>query len=164
MIIMAKLTKAERREKIEQAKQMYIKGFDAPTISEIMGDVTIRTVEKWIKENDFERAKRSVIISLSEIRNSILESYADVLDGKQPKIKPDAAVKYAAAFEKFSEKSKLLTYQHEAYSALCDEITLDIQKTKNKKTKDTMLESLKYIRNIMQRVLEKNTREVIGNE
>jgi hypothetical protein len=161
---MGKLSKAEREEKILQVKQMYCKGFDAQTISEIMGDVSARTVSTWIRENNFERAKRSQVIALSEIRNSILESYADLLDGKPPKVKPDEAAKYAQAFERFSSKKQVLTYMHEAYEKLSDQITMDIQKAKKTAQKEQLLEFLKDVRALCEKVLTQLTNEVIGDE
>jgi hypothetical protein len=158
---MAKLKKTEREEKVLQAKQMYCKGFDTATIAAIMGSVTERTVANWVREFDFDKSKKSQIIALSEIRNSILESYADLLDGKQPKVKPDEAAKYATAFEKFSSKKQVLSYMHEAYEMLTDTITADIQKAKTKE-KQTLLEQLKYLRNTMDKVLTKLTNEQLG--
>ena len=90
---MARFSKAEREIKIEHARQLFCKGFDFQTIADIMSDVSAVTVERWAREHDFERSKRSQIIALSEIRNSILTSYADLLEGRQPKVKPDEAAK-----------------------------------------------------------------------
>ncbi len=160
---MAQFKKAEREQKIEQARRMYCKGFDAQTIADIM-DITLRTIEKWIRENDFERSKRSQIIALSEIRNSILESYADLLDGKKPKVKPDEAAKYATAFEKFSSKKQVLSYMHEAYEMLSEEYMNDLQKSKNNKEKETLLGELRVARTKMEKVLTRLTNEVLGNE
>lgn len=161
---MARFTKAQREEKISQARRMYCKGFDAQTISDIMGDVEVSTIERWIRDEGFEKDKRSQIIALSEIRNSILESYADVLEGKKPKITADQAVKYANAFEKFSSKKQVLMYQYESYEILCEEYMSDIQKTTDKKEKEELLKELQNIRTRMDRVLTRLTGEVIGNE
>ncbi|NDW10460.1 hypothetical protein [Dysgonomonas sp. 520] len=161
---MAQWTKAERERKIEHAKQLYCKGFDFETIADIMGDVKPVTIERWAKDFDFEKSKRSQLIALSEIRNSILESYADMLDGKKPKVTPDAAAKYATAFEKFSSKKQVLTYMYEAYEMLCEELMTDIQKAESRKQKEDILDVLKYIRGLMEKVLTKLTNEVLGNE
>lgn len=161
---MARFTKAQREEKISQARRMYCKGFDAQTISDIMGDVEVSTIERWIREEGFEKDKRSQIIALSEIRNSILESYADVLDGKTPKITADQAVKYANAFEKFSSKKQVLTYMHEAYEMLCEEYMMAIQKGTDKGEKGIWLNELQGVRSKMDQVLTRLTGEVIGNE
>ena len=164
VIFMAQFTKAEREEKIEQARKMYCKGFDAQTIAEIMGDVTARTIERWIREFNFETSKRSQLIALSEIRNSILESYADVLDGKTPKISADQAVKYANAFEKFSSKKQVLMYMYEAFEILCEDYMKDIQIAKNRKEKETLLEELQNVRRRQEKVLTQLNNEVLGNE
>jgi hypothetical protein len=161
---MAQWTKEIREQKIGYAKQLYCKGFDTFTIADIMGDVKPRTIEGWAKEFQFETSKRSQIIALSEIRNSILESYADLLEGKKPKVKPDEAVKYAAAFEKFSSKKQVLTYMHEAWEILCEEYMKDIQKAKTVKEKEQALNEYKSVRNKTTVVLTKLTNEVIGDD
>ena len=71
---MARFTKAEREKRIELAKKLYCKGFDAETIAEAMTDVTASTVTKWIEQYGFETMKRMQTIALSAIRSSILES------------------------------------------------------------------------------------------
>lgn len=161
---MARFTKAERESKMEYARQLYCKGFDYQTIADIMADVSAITVERWAREGDFERSKRSQIIALSEIRNSILESYADLLEGKPPKVKPDDAAKYATAFEKFSAKKQVLTYMHEAYEMLSEEYMKQIQAEKTRKDKEAMHEKLRTCRDMMERVLNKLTKEVLGDE
>lgn len=161
---MAQFTKAERELKIEQARRMYCKGFDSQTIADIMGDVTKRTLDGWIRDYDFDKSKKSQIIALSEIRNSILESYADLLDGKKPKITPDQAAKYATAFEKFSSKKQVLSYMHEAFEMLSEEFMKDIQKTEGRKEKDNLLNDLRGVRSKMENVLTRLTNEVLGNE
>lgn len=160
---MPKMSEAERLQKIEQARQMYCKGFDAQTIADIM-TLAVRTVESWIRTYDFEKSKRSQIIALSEIRNSVLESYADVLDGKTPKISADQAVKYANAFEKFSSKKQVLSYMHEAYEMLTDEYMREIQKEQTPKKREQLLAELRSTRAKMTKVLTKLTKEVLGDE
>jgi hypothetical protein len=161
---MAQFTKKERERKIEHARQLWCKGFDADTIADIMEDVKPVTVARWALEFDFDKSKRSHLIALSEIRNSILESYADLLEGKKPKISPEAAAKYAAAFEKFSSKKQVLTYMHEAYQLLDEEYCRCIQVANTKKAKEELLSQLRATRAIMQNVLTRLTNEVIGNE
>lgn len=161
---MARFTKAEREKRIEHAKQLYCKGFDAETIAEILGDISVSTINKWINEKDFEKSKRSQIIALSAIRDSILESYADLLDGKKPKVKPDEAAKYATAFEKFSAKKQVLTYMYEAFEQLCEEFMKDIQKAKTKKEKEQIHTYLRESRNRQDKVLTRLTNEALNNE
>jgi hypothetical protein len=101
---------------------------------------------------------------LSEIRNSILESFADVLDGKAPKITPDQASKYAIAFERFSARKQVLTYMHEAYEMLCEEYMNAIQAACGRGEKETLLSELRVTRSMMDKVLTRLTNEVLGNE
>lgn len=161
---MAQFTKAERDKKIAQASEMFCKGFDAQTIADIMGDVKGSTIEKWVREFDFEQKKRNQVIALSEIRNSVLESYADVLDGKTPKISADQAVKYANAFEKFSCKKQVLSYMYEAYEIEYEEVMGEIQKATTRKEKERLLEELKVMRIRQDKILTRLTKEVLGND
>jgi cell fate (sporulation/competence/biofilm development) regulator YlbF (YheA/YmcA/DUF963 family) len=161
---MAQFTKEEKKRRVEHARQLWCKGFDAEAIADIMGDIKPVTVARWAQEFDFDKSRRSQIIALSEIRNSILESYADLLDGKKPKIKPDEAAKYATAFEKFSAKKQVLTYMHEAYQMLDEEYCRCIQTAKRRADKETLLTELRVARSMMQSVLTRLTNEVIGNE
>lgn len=161
---MARWTKEVREQKISHARQLYCKGFDSQSISDIMGDVAVSTIDDWIRVYEFDKSKQSQIIALSEIRGSILESYATLLDGGKPKVTPDQAAKYATAFEKFSSKKQVLTYMHEAYEMLCEEYMKDIQKMEKKKDKETLLSHLRVNRSMMEKVLTRLTNEVIGNE
>jgi hypothetical protein len=161
---MAQFSKKERERKIRHARQLWCKGFDAESIAEIMGDVKAATVIRWAQDNDFEKSRRSQLISLSEIRNSILESYAAMLDGEKPKISPEAAAKYAAAFEKFSDRKKVLIHLHEACQLIDEEYCINIQNAKTRKEKEQLLDGLRGARAMMQNVLTRLTKEVTGNE
>lgn len=160
---MAKFTEAEKKQKIDQAKQLYCKGFDYECIAEFL-TVSITTVRKWATENDFEKSKRSQIIALSAIRDSILESYADLLDGKKPKVSPDQAAKYAVAFERFSAKKQVLSYMHEAFSLFSEAFIHTVQRAKTAKEKQQQHEHYRVARNVMDSVLTKLTEEVLGDE
>ncbi len=161
---MAKFTKEEQKQRIEDAKRLWCKGFDAETIAGILRDVTPTTVARWALEFDFEKSRKSQVIALSEIRNSILESYADLLDGKKPKIKPDEASKYAIAFERFSSKKQVLMYMYEAFEQLTEEFQRDVQTGKTKTDKQTALDRLKHLRSKMDIVITKLNNEVLGDE
>ena len=160
---MARFTKEEQLQLIEHAKRLYIKGFDIPTIADIL-KVSRLTVERWARDNEFEKSKRSQVIALSEIRDSILESYADMLDGKKPKIKPDEAAKYAKAFENFSGKKKTLMYIYDAFEMLTEAYQRDLQNCKTKADKEAAFAALKILRTKMDSVILKLNNEVLGHD
>lgn len=160
---MPRYTKAKLEELQQKAKDLYLKDFNPETIADLL-KVAVTTVEKWMRQGEFEKAKQSQIIALSEIRQSILESYADVLDGKTPRITPDAAVKYAKAFEQFSSKKQVLTYIFEGFELLTDVYQLKIQETKRKQDKEIALNELKHLRQAMEEVINKLTKEVFGDD
>ncbi|MCL2245844.1 MAG: hypothetical protein FWC10_03610 [Lentimicrobiaceae bacterium] len=159
---MARYTKEKTDKKRSQAKDMYVKMFDLETISDILG-VSIKTLKRWEKEEDFEQARKSSYISLQEIRNTILESFADLRDGKTPKIKPDEAAKYASAFEKLSDKKKMLSYMYSNYELLTDELIKDVQNGKNKKEKEAALLVLIAVRNKTDIILTNTTAEALND-
>lgn len=159
---MAKFTKEIQAQKRTQAKTLYTKGIDLETISEIIG-VAISTVKKWYDADNFEQAKSSQFIALSELRNTILESFVALKNGEKPTIKPDEAAKYAAAFEKLSDKKKVLSFMFEAYELLTDEFTKDVQNAKATKAKEEALLILKVVRSKTDAILTKLTSETLND-
>lgn len=157
---MARYSKEKTDRKRQQAKDLYVKMFDLETIAEIL-DVTINTLKRWAKDEDFEQARKSSLISLNEIRNTIVESFAAVRDGIPPKIKPDEAAKYAAALEKLSDKKKMLSYMYSDYELLTDELIKDVQNGKTKKDKEAALRVLMIVRNKTDIILTRTTEEVL---
>lgn len=160
---MSKYSKEKKRQLVDLARQLYVKGFDYATISDIL-KVSVNTVVRWARENDFERSKRNQMIALSEIRRSILESYADMLEGRQPRIKPDDAAKYAMAFERFSAKKQVLTYMYEAFELLTEQYQRNIQQATEKEQKQQALSDLQKLRANMDVVINNLTAEVLGND
>lgn len=160
---MGKFSKETQKQLIEHARQLYVKGFDADTIASILR-VSVNTVNRWAREHNFERSKRSQLIALSEIRRSILESYADMLEGRTPKIKPDDAAKYATAFERFSARKQVLTYMYEAFELLTEQYQRNIQTAITKQEKEQALADLQKLRANMDIVLNNLTNEVLGND
>lgn len=160
---MSKYSKEKKKQLVDLARQLYVKGFDYATISDIL-KVSVNTVVRWARENDFERSKRNQMIALSEIRRSILESYADMLEGRQPRIKPDDAAKYAMAFERFSAKKQVLTYMYEAFELLTEQYQRNIQQATEKEQKEQALSDLQKLRANMDVVINNLTAEVLGND
>ncbi len=142
---MAKLTKNEAKQKRAYAKSLYIKSFDYDAIAGMLG-LTVTTIKAWSREDDFEGARKASFIALSEMRNTILESFAELKDGKTPKISADMASKYASAFEKLSSKKKTLTYIFEAYEMLTEEFLKDVQIAVNSENKEFALKVLQIVR------------------
>ncbi|MDR2423373.1 MAG: hypothetical protein LBD59_01440 [Prevotellaceae bacterium] len=160
---MAKFNEIERQQKIDYAKALYCKGFDFETIGKFI-NISIATIRKWAAENDFEKARKSRLIALSEIRATILEGWSDMLDGKKPKITADAAAKLATAFEKLSVNRKSLTYIYEAYEQLTDEYMRNIQNTTKTPEKQALLKHLQTARKFMDNVIVKLNKEILDND
>ncbi len=142
---MARFTKNEQKQKRAYAKSLFIKGFDYETIAEMLG-VAVSTVKNWGREDDFENARKASFIALSEMRNTVLQSWADLKEGRTPVITADVAAKYASAFEKLSSKKKTLTYIFEAFELLTEEFLNDVQKAIKKDEKEYALKVLQAVR------------------
>ncbi len=160
---MAKFTKAVKQQKIDHAKQLYCKGFDFDSIGLFIG-VATETLQKWALENDFEKERKSRLIALSELRNTILDSYAEMREGRKPKITADEAVKLATAFEKLSVNKKTITYYYDAFEVLCDEFLLAIEKTPKKKDKEKWFEIYQTVRKVLDTVTSKLLKDTLGDE
>ena len=160
---MAKLSKADQKQKQLYAKDLFIKGFEPDTISDILS-LSELTIKKWRRENDWESAKQASFIALSELRNTVLKSFADLKDGKIPLITPDQAAKYASAFEKLSDKRKTLTYMYEAFEMLTLEFMKNLQSAKSTDDKAVALKMLRTVREKMDNVLSVLTANVANND
>lgn len=159
---MARFTKEEAAQKKTYAKELYIKDFSIDTIAEIIG-VAASTVKRWAEDEDFETAKQSSFIAISELRKTILQSFMDLKEGRKPTIKPDEAAKYAAAFDKLSDRKKVLSYMYESFEILTDELIKDIENAKNKKDKDFAMTILKRVREKTDIIIAKTTDEAFNS-
>ena len=160
---MARFTKKDKDDLVQRAEKMFLDGFDHNTIADLIG-VTVSTVEKWSRDGDFETKRKRRLISLSEIRNTILETFAELKDGKEPKIKPDDISKIAKAFETFSDKKKVLAYMYEAFERLEQDTIMMIQKSKLKKDKQEWFDFLQKQRTIMDITIANLNKEVFDND
>lgn len=159
---MPKLTKQETELRKNQARDLYLKGFDCATIADILG-MAQSTIAKWAELGGFEDAKRSRSITLSEMRETILESFQKLKSGEKPTISPDAAAKYAKAFEQLSDRKRCLPHMFEAYDILTDVLASRVQQAKGKEERDSALHILKTVREVSQLILTDLTTESLSN-
>jgi hypothetical protein len=158
---MARLSKEISDRKKQHARDLYVKGFILETIAEITG-MALTTVNKWAKEGDWETARQSNYIALGELRQTILESFISLKKGEKPNIKPDEAAKYASAFEKLSDKRKVLSFMHESFEMLTDELTKEVQNARGKAAKESALNVLKVTRAKTDAILTRLTSEALN--
>lgn len=159
---MPKLTKQETELRKQQARDLYLRGFDCHTIADILG-MAQSTISKWADQLAFEDARRARAISLAEMRETILESFSLLKAGEKPSISPDAAAKYAKAFEQLSDRKRCLPHMFEAYDILTDHLALRVQSASSKADRDQALEVLKIVREVSQQILTDITNESINN-
>jgi hypothetical protein len=160
---MARMSNTERDDKIRQGFDMFSAGISEQIISETL-DVNINTVYRWKKEYNWDDRRKVNQLTMGEIRKSIIDSWDDLKNGKKPAITPDMASKYAAAFEKFSDKRKTLSYMFETFEMLTNELLLDVQNAKNEKQKDDLLKFAKRVRSKLEQITSKLYKEVLDNE
>jgi hypothetical protein len=120
-----------------------------------------RTIENWAKEFDFEQAKRVASISISEIRNEILNTYEAMKKGDTPKMSPDQISKLVASFDKISTTQKSLTWIIEAYELLTDSFLSEIQSMKSEKQKEKKYNTLKTVRLQCDKVVSKLQKQLL---
>lgn len=126
-----RLTSQERDLKQGQGRGLYIKGYSAQTICEIIA-VSVDTVNKWKKEGEWDRAKDTANISISEIEDMILQNIKDLKDGIEPKYSADMISKLVSAFEKISDKRKFAVYSMDAFNRFSDFVLAKAAKKKGK--------------------------------
>lgn len=149
---MPKLNKQETEIRRQQARDLYIKGFDIPTIADLIG-MAPSTVAKWAELLHFDDDRRARQITISEMRETILDSFQKLKAGQKPSISPDAAAKYAKAFEQLSDRRRCLPHMFEAYDILTDRLTLRVQSAHSKADREAALAVVKIVRQVSQQIL-----------
>ena len=138
---MPKLSKNDAAKKRAQAKELFVKGISLDTIAEIIG-ISIVTLRRWAKDDDYDSARAVATLSVSQMRRTILDAFVDLQNGRTPKVNPDAASKLAAAFEKLSDRRKLLPYLFEAYEMLTDHLARQVEEARSRKEKEEFRDAL----------------------
>ena len=159
-MIMPKLSKNDAAKKRSQAKELFVKGLSLDTIADIIG-ISLVTLRRWAKDDDFDSARAVATLSVSQMRRTILDAFVDLQNGRQPKVNPDAASKLAAAFEKLSDRRKLLPYLFEAYELLTDHLALQVEAAHSRKDKEAALSLLKAVRTATDEVIAKATADQV---
>ncbi len=157
---MARYSDKVLAQKQRHGKELYVKGFIIETIADITG-MAVSTIQRWARDDDWETAKNSSYLALSELRQTILDSFVSLKNGEKPTIKPDEAAKYASAFEKLSDNRKVLSFMYEAFEMLTDELTKDVQNAKSKAGKENALETLKKVRAKTDTILTRLTTQAL---
>ncbi|MBQ0113454.1 MAG: hypothetical protein KBT03_10015 [Bacteroidales bacterium] len=159
---MPKLSKQETELRRQQARDLYVKGFDCSTIADLL-NMSVTTINKWADLLNFEQAKKARSITLSEMRETILDSFQKLKAGEKPSISPDAAAKYAKAFEQLSDHKRCLPHFFEAFEVLTDRLTLLVQNASSKAEREFNLSCLKHVREESNKILTEITNESINN-
>ena len=163
---MAKFSKSEREGLIAEARRLYEAGFELRTITEYISkpgkEVSLATLKKWVSDGNFERNKKSLIMDRREIMSSMVESFEQAKKGENPNISALDASQYASAFEKLSDRNKLLMYSMECYDALTNEILKEIEDCRKQKEKERLFGLTQEVRKFADRVVDRLNDEVFG--
>jgi hypothetical protein len=157
-----RLKKSEADRKKRQGQRMFINGLSKDEISEIL-EVHIETINRWARAEDWQADKDLHSISIGELKREVLQTYADMKEGRTPKISADQLSKLASTFEKFSDKKKALAYMYENFEQLSDVIIKDALSQRSKKGKEEKLATAKYVRDIMDQVLGDTYKEAMND-
>ncbi len=157
-----RLTKKESDTKKRQGKRMFINGFSPQEIADIL-EVHIETIKRWKKQYDWQKEKDVHSLSISELKRQILQTFADMKEGNQPKLSPDQLSKLVAAFDKLSDKKKALAYMYENFELLSDAILKDALSERKKATREEKLETAKYVREMMEDLTSATYKEALND-
>lgn len=158
--IMPKLTKDEAAKKRAYAKDLFVKGIALDTVADIIG-ISLVTLRRWAKDDDFDSARAVATLSVSQMRRTILDAFVDLQNGRTPKVNPDAASKLAAAFEKLSDRRKVLPYMFEAYELLTDHFAHLVEQAPSRKEREVALDILKRVRAATDEVIAQTTTDQV---
>lgn len=157
-----RLTKKESDKKRRQGKRMFINGFSRQEIAEIL-EVHIETIKRWYKQDEWQKEKDMHSLSISELKRETLQTFADMKEGKTPKLSPDQLAKLASTFEKLSDKKKALAYIYENFDNLSDAILKDALSERKKATRESKLDIAKYVREIMDDLISATYKEALND-
>jgi len=157
-----RLTKKESDQKKRQGKKMFINGFSQNEIADVL-EVHLETIKRWYKKYDWQDAKDIHSLSISELKQETLRSFAALKAGETPKVSPDQLSKLSSTFEKLSDKKKNLAYMYDNFEELSDAILKDALSERLKKNREAKLEMAKYLRGMMDEVVSKTYKEALND-
>lgn len=157
-----RLTKKESDKKKRQGKRMYINGFSINEIADVL-EVHAETIKRWSKQDGWQEAKEIHSLSISELKQETLRSFAAMKAGETPKISPDQLAKLASTFEKLSDKKKNLAYMYDNFEQLSNAILKDALGESTKKKREAKLETAKYLRVVMDNVTSLAYKEALND-
>lgn len=157
-----RLTKKQSDQKKRQGKRMFINGFSKDEIAEIL-EVHVQTIDRWYKSENWQKEKDVHSLSIAELKRETLQCFADMKEGKQPKISPDQLSKLASTFDKLSDKKKALAYMYENYELLSDALLKDALSERSKKKKEAKLETAKFVREVMEDLTSATYKEALND-
>ena len=99
-------------------------------------------------------------LSISSLKNQILETFHDMKSGRTPKLTSDEISKLASAFEKLSDRKKHLAYMYDSFQELIAELAKEVTLAKGK-DKESKLEIYKYIAVLMEKLTSKKYAEAL---
>lgn len=155
------MTNEQRDAKMREGKNLYIRGFSSQSISTVI-DISINTINKWKKAENWEEAKKMHSISVGSLKAEILETFTSLKNGETPKISSDQLSKLSSAFEKLSDKKKNLAYMYDNFDELSELMAEEVTLAKGKE-KALKLQQYKDVRALMQRLTNEKYKEALDD-
>lgn len=150
---MARMTTQEQEKKLQQAKELYISGFAIPFVADTVS-VKSETLRKWIDTHQWDNLRRAKLITPSEIQNAILQTFAELKEGKDPKISADKISKLASAYEKLSDRQVAIGYMIDSFSELQKFILSKAQSALIKSKKEKYIHLAQEVQAVTEELLQ----------
>lgn len=145
---MARLSNQDREQKQRDSKALYIKGFSLQLISEMIG-ISVDSLRKWYKEEEWEKAKELSSISPSEIEDMIMVNIKAIKEGEKPPYKADDIAKLVASLDRLKDKKRKAVYTMEVFMHFRDWLLEKVANTKTKE-RELALNKLKEFSSLME--------------
>lgn len=139
-----RMSAVDRDYKMSQGRQLYVKNFSLPNISEIIG-VGEKTLRDWREADKWEEEKELASLKPSVIRRMTLKCALAIQNGDELPYTADSISKIVAAFDRINDSRKKAVYTMESLDGFCEFQTELAAQSKGKK-RDEILERLKAIR------------------
>lgn len=139
-----RMSAVERDYKMSQGRQLFVKNFSLPNISEIIG-VGEKTLRDWRDVDKWEEEKELASLKPSNIRRMTLKCALAIQNGEELPYSADAISKIVAAFDRINDSRKVAVYTMESLDGFC-EFQTELAAQSTGKKRDEILERLKDIR------------------
>ena len=135
---------------------MYQHGMSVAEIAEVL-EVPYMLIQKCTQDADFQNIRHVMQLRLAHMKRVLLDSFDALQAGKRPTVNPSNMLKYAAAYEKLSDKKRHIGCWYEAYEQLTESLLTEAAAMKSTGARSTALKRLRKLRQQMAAILQQET-------